>query len=66
MYVEPAHRGNGINGRIIDALKSWCRSRHIAEMRLEVYDRNLGAVQAYEKAGFSRHMLVMRMNLSDE
>lgn len=66
MYVEPAHRRLGINGKIMDRLKGWCRSRHIAEIRLEVYDRNISAVRAYEKAGFSRHVVEMQMSLSDE
>lgn len=66
MYVEPGYRGQGINGKIIDALKSWCRSRHIVEMRLEVYDRNTAAVKAYEKAGFSKHIVEMRMPSRDE
>jgi GNAT superfamily N-acetyltransferase len=66
MYVDPAHRRLGINGMIMDSLKCWCRSRHIAEIRLEVYDRNLSAVKAYEKAGFSSYIVEMRMSLSDE
>jgi GNAT superfamily N-acetyltransferase len=66
MYVDPAHRGHGINRTIIDALKSWCRSRQIPELRLEVYERNTGAIKAYEKAGFERHIVEMRMSLSDD
>jgi len=66
MYVEPQHRGDAVNGRIIDALKRWCRSRDVAEMRLEAYADNLPAVRAYEKAGFSKLVIEMRMNLNDE
>lgn len=60
MYVEPEHRGKGVGGKILDALKEWSRSQDVTEMRLEVYDENLPAIRAYEKAGFSRHMLEMR------
>jgi ribosomal protein S18 acetylase RimI-like enzyme len=63
MYVEPEHRGKGIGGKILDALKEWSRSRNVTEMRLEVYDENLAAIRAYEKAGFSRHVLEMRVGL---
>lgn len=63
MYVEPEHRGKGVGGKILDALKEWSRSRDVAEMRLEVYDENLAAIRAYEKAGFSRHVLEMRVGL---
>lgn len=60
MYVEPAHRGKGVGGKIIDALKQWSLEQDVIEMRLEVYDDNLAAIRAYEKAGFQRHMLEMR------
>src|SRR5512145_1976319 len=33
MYVEPAHRGKGINKLIIDELKKWSLSQSITEMR---------------------------------
>ena len=60
MYVEPAHRGKGINSLIIEELRLWARSRGITELRLDVYDLNTPAIRAYQKAGFIRHMLNMR------
>jgi GNAT superfamily N-acetyltransferase len=66
MYVEPAYRGGAVIAKIIDSLKLWCRSRNVAEMRLEVYHDNLAAVKAYERAGFSKLQIEMRMHLSDE
>ena len=63
MYVEPAHRGKGVNNKIIAALKTWAASQNITEFRLEVYADNLSAIKAYEKAGFSKHMVEMRMGL---
>lgn len=65
MYVEPAYRGHAVNGKIIDSLMEWCRSKHVAEIRLDVYHDNFAAVRAYEKSGFSKHMVEMRMHLSD-
>jgi ribosomal protein S18 acetylase RimI-like enzyme len=38
----------------------------VAETRLDVYDGNTAAVKAYEKAGFSKLSIEMRMPLSDE
>ena len=64
MYVEPAHRGKGINRMIIDALKAWALSRNIAELRLDVYYPNTSAIKAYEKAGFSQHMINMRQGIT--
>ena len=66
MYVEPRHRGQSINRGIVERLKAWCREQGVTELRLEVYSDNRGAVAAYEKAGFSKHMVEMRVQLSDE
>ncbi|HET9745039.1 MAG TPA: GNAT family N-acetyltransferase [Chitinophagaceae bacterium] len=66
MYVEPEHRGKGINRMIVVALKQWSLSQKITELRLEVYYDNLSAVSAYEKVGFTKHMIEMRMGLEDE
>jgi GNAT superfamily N-acetyltransferase len=61
MYVEPAHRGKGINQLIIVALKTWAHSRNVTELRLDVYHDNTNAIKAYEKAGFIQHMINMRL-----
>jgi ribosomal protein S18 acetylase RimI-like enzyme len=63
MYVKPEHRGMGVNNKIIEALKQWVISRGVTEMRLEVYNENLPAIKAYEKAGFTPNLLEMRIGL---
>lgn len=63
MYVEPKHRGKGINKLIVEALKEWSLSQNITELRLEVYYKNIPALNAYEKVGFIKHMIEMRMGL---
>ena len=63
MYVEPAHRGKGVNKRIIEALTQWSRSQNITELRLDVYHGNFSAIRAYERAGFTQHMIEMRLGL---
>ena len=63
MYVEPKHRGKGINKLVVEALKEWSLSKNISEMRLEVYYDNTSAVNAYEKSGFTKLILEMRMAL---
>jgi GNAT superfamily N-acetyltransferase len=65
MYVDPQYRGQSINGGIVECLKQWCRARGVTELRLEVYSDNLVAVGAYEKAGFAKHMIEMRLRLDD-
>ena len=66
MYVLPEYRGQGINRRIIDALKNWAATQDITEFSLEVYYDNISAIKAYEKIGFSKYILEMRFNLDDE
>jgi len=65
MYVDSRYRGQSINGGIVERLKQWCRSKGVTELRLDVYSDNLIALGAYEKAGFSRHMIEMRLRLDD-
>lgn len=66
MYVETAHRGKGINRLIIEALEKWSLSQGVTEMRLEVYSGNEPAIKAYEKIGFTKHMIEMRKGLKNE
>jgi GNAT superfamily N-acetyltransferase len=63
MYVLPGHRGKGINQMIIETLKDWTRIHGLTELRLEVYFNNIAAISAYEKSGFTKHMIEMRMDL---
>ncbi|ASU35955.1 GNAT family N-acetyltransferase [Mucilaginibacter xinganensis] len=64
MYVKPEHRGKGVNHKILAALKQWAVSHNITELRLEVYNENLPARKAYEKAGFTPNLLEMRIGLT--
>ena len=66
MYVEPRYRGKSIISGIIEQLKQWFREKGVPELRLEVYSDNLAAVSAYEKAGFSKHIIEMRLRLRDD
>ena len=66
MYVLPEYRGKGINKRIVETLKNWAHLQNVNELRLEVYSNNTSAIKAYEKIGFSKHMIEMRFNLEEE
>ena len=63
MYVLPAYRGMGVNQAIIEGLKKWVADQGLAEIRLEVYNDNVGAIKAYEKVGFKKRMIEMRIRL---
>jgi len=63
MYVEPQHRGKGIHKIILEVLKRWSLSKNITELQLEVYFNNTAAITAYEKAGFIKHIIEMRLGI---
>lgn len=61
MYVKHTHRGMGINSAIMKTLAGWSARNGVTELRLEVYSANEPAIKAYEKIGFTKHMIEMRM-----
>ena len=65
MFVPEKHRGKGLNKLIVDVLLKWCKERDIFEIRLDVYDENPSAIRAYEKVGFKKHMINMRLDIED-
>ncbi len=64
MYTKPEHRGKKINALIIEELKKWSLTKNILEVRLQVYDENISAIKAYEKVGFKKDMVTMRIRLN--
>lgn len=66
MYTHPDFRGRGVNGLIVADLKAWAVSRGLYEMRLTVYYENEPALRAYEKAGFRRHLVEMRLREGEQ
>lgn len=66
MYVLPAYRGKGINRLLIKELTDWAKKQGVLEVRLEVYTDNAAAIRAYEKVGFTKLMVEMRLDLNEE
>lgn len=66
MYVKPEFRKKSVNTAILEELKQWIIEQKISEIRLEVYDANLPAKNAYLKANFEPHLLQMRLDVSEE
>ncbi|MCP4459810.1 MAG: GNAT family N-acetyltransferase [Cytophagales bacterium] len=64
MFVKPEHRGKGINQGLTNELISWAKSKGLMEIILEVYDKNAPALRAYEKAGFTKNLVEMRLDIS--
>lgn len=63
MYTVPDYRGLGINQLIIQALQGWAKQKKLSEIRLTVYQENIGAIKAYEKVGMDKHIIQMRMRI---
>lgn len=63
MYVDPQHRGKGINQLIIQQLINWSKEKGLTAICLEVLEKNIPAVKSYEKVGFEKVLVEMRMNL---
>jgi len=61
MYTHPDFRGRGLNKMVVDALSKWSEARGISEIRLTVYNDNAPAIKAYEKVGFKKHIIEMRI-----
>ncbi len=61
MYTLPEFRGKGINLMLIESLTGWALQKGLSELRLTVYDENKPAIRAYEKAGFKKHIIEMRL-----
>ena len=61
MFTLAEYRGRGVNTKIIENLKQWSFSKGLKEIRLTVYDENHNAIKAYEKVGFKKHIIEMRL-----
>lgn len=65
LYLEPEHRGKGVIQSILQHLKEWSVARGVLELILEVYLENDAAVRAYQKFGFEKKMILMRLSLDE-
>jgi RimJ/RimL family protein N-acetyltransferase len=63
MYVSPEYRGLGINKHIIDRLIDWSKEQGVMDFYLDVYAENEAAIRAYEKVGFAKSIVEMKINL---
>ena len=64
MFVKPAYRGQGIIQGLTEELIAWAKAKGLKEIKLEVYNENESAVRAYKKAGFTKNLVEMRLDIS--
>lgn len=63
MYVAPDYRGKGINKLILQHLIGWSKDQGTSDFYLDVYEGNDAAIRAYEKMGFVKSLVEMKINL---
>ena len=63
MYVKPNFWGQKISTLILKYLKDWAKENDLKELRLDVYNNNIGALKAYESFGFTKILVNMRMDI---
>ena len=63
MFVRPSFRGQKISKLILESLKNWAKEKALNELRLDVYNNNIEAVKVYERFGFTKILVNMRMDI---
>jgi GNAT superfamily N-acetyltransferase len=61
IYVDKTHRNMGLSRMILNGLIEWSDSKGIKIIKLNVYNDNLPALNAYLKAGFKKKMVEMQL-----
>jgi ribosomal protein S18 acetylase RimI-like enzyme len=54
MWVDPAQRGRGLGGRLVDAVVEWAAANGAGTVVLSVKRANAAAIALYERCGFVR------------
>ncbi|WOC41117.1 GNAT family N-acetyltransferase [Polaribacter sp. HL-MS24] len=63
IYVKPEFRGKRISNFVISSLQDWAKEKKLNELRLDVYSNNLSAIKAYERFGFEKSLVNMRIDI---
>ncbi|MGJ8759569.1 MAG: GNAT family N-acetyltransferase [Polaribacter sp.] len=63
IFVKPAFRGNKISNLILESLKDWAIKKDLKELRLDVYSNNSAAIKSYERFGFTKILVNMKMSI---
>ncbi|TXD53466.1 MULTISPECIES: GNAT family N-acetyltransferase [unclassified Polaribacter] len=63
IFVKPSFRGQRVSTLLLKSLKDWSLKKDLKELRLDVYSNNVAAIKAYERFGFSKSLVNMRMGI---
>jgi GNAT superfamily N-acetyltransferase len=65
LAVQASYRGQGIGGRLLDAVEQWARDNDAELISTDTNIRsNFGAVEFYESHGYEKQTLILRKPLS--
>ena len=63
IFVKPSFRGNRISGLILESLKKWGKEKDLKELRLDVYSKNTDALKSYNRFGFTKGLVNMKIDI---
>jgi RimJ/RimL family protein N-acetyltransferase len=63
IFVKPSFRGKKISTLILESLKKWSKEKNLKELRLDVYNNNTAAIKPYERFGFKKSLVNMRIDI---
>jgi ribosomal protein S18 acetylase RimI-like enzyme len=63
IFVKPSFRGKKISSLILDSLKNWAKEKDLKELRLDVYSNNSNAIKSYDRFGFTKSLVNMRIDI---
>jgi GNAT superfamily N-acetyltransferase len=63
IFVKPAFRGKKISHLILASLKDWGKEKDLKELRLDVYSKNAAALKSYNRFGFTKGLVNMKIDI---
>jgi ribosomal protein S18 acetylase RimI-like enzyme len=63
--VAASHRDQGIGRLLMESVHQWGQEQGIAEIELQVWDRNVKAIGFYQKLGYQMWRRTMRYTIDD-
>ena len=63
IFVKPTFRGQRISNLILKSLKKWGEEKGLKELRLDVYSKNTDALKSYNRFGFTKGLVNMKIDI---
>jgi GNAT superfamily N-acetyltransferase len=63
LFVRPAHRGQGVGARLVDAFLAWARANGVEAVVVSAFASNDGALRFYQRVGFAPQSVTLQYTL---